>query len=175
MDPTQEQLRQFLHYDPDTGVFTRLRAYRKRHADKVGKPAGCLNKATGYVQFYVCGGLRYAHRMAWIYMHGPIPEGARIDHANQRRDDNRACNLRLATHADNLRNCKVRTDNTSGHKGVHFDSSRGKWAVGIGNRKLGRFDTLDDAIRARRAAAEAEFGAFAAETPPTHRPSPAAS
>lgn len=163
MDPTQSDIRQRLHYDPETGVFTRIAVGSKRQARRVGEHPGTLNKANGYVQFHACGGLQYAHRLAWIYMHGAIPEGAKIDHANRCRHDNRLSNLRLASHADNIRNCKVRTDNTSGVKGVHFDKSRGKWAVGIGNRKLGRFETFEAAIQARRQAAESTFGAFASE------------
>lgn len=163
MDPTQEQVRQRLHYDPETGLFTRVAAGAASQVRRIGKPAGTLNKATGYIQFHACGGLRYAHRLAWIYVHGAIPEGARIDHANRQRHDNRLCNLRLATHADNLRNCKLRTDNTSGVKGVYFDAARGLWAAEIANRKLGRFPSREEAAAARREAARREYGAFASE------------
>jgi hypothetical protein len=163
MDPTQEEIRQRLHYDPETGVFTRIAAGSKAQARRVGEKPGTLNKANGYVQFHACGRLQYAHRLAWIYVHGPIPDGARIDHANQCRHDNRLSNLRLASHADNLRNCKVRSDNKSGVKGVYFDRSRGNWAVQVANRKLGRFETLEAAVQARRKAAEATFGPFASE------------
>ncbi len=162
-DPTQSELKQRLNYDAETGVFVRIAADAGSQRRRIGRPAGTLNKASGYVQFHVCGGLRYAHRMAWIYVHGSIPEGAKIDHANQDRGDNRLCNLRLATHADNLRNCKVRTDNSSGVKGVYFDRSRGMWAAEIVGRKLGRFNTLEAAAQARRQAAEAAYGAFASE------------
>lgn len=163
MDPTQDVLRHFLSYDPTTGVFTRIRAGHSRHADKVGKPCGSVNKHLGYVEIYVDGAKHNAHRLAWIYVHGYIPEGMRPDHENRVRHDNRLGNLRLATHAQNMQNCKLRVDNTSGIKGVSFDTTRGKWAAAVGRRKLGRFDTREEAAAARTAAALAAFGEFATD------------
>ncbi|MBP9148707.1 MAG: HNH endonuclease [Rhodoferax sp.] len=163
MDISQESLKEYCHYEPETGIFTRIKAMNWRHKGNVGKPCGCLNKATGYVEFHVGGALRYGHRLAWIYMHGCIPEGARIDHKDTNRANNKIGNLRLSTHSENLRNCKVRIDNRSGVKGVGFDASRGKWTAHVCTRKLGRFDTLFDAVCARKSAALAVFGEFARE------------
>lgn len=152
-----------MHYEPETGIFTRIRSDGPRHARKVGQQTGYLNPSNGYVEVYVCGTKYTAHRLAWIYSHGSIPPGMHVDHANRQRSDNRLANLRVATHADNLRNCKVRSDNTSGVKGVSFDRSRGKWLAGVGKIKLGRFSTLAEATEARRVAAEQAFGEFANE------------
>jgi hypothetical protein len=163
MDITQEQLKALLSYDPETGVFTRIAPASPRAAWRVGSRCGTRNKVTGYIEIHVYGANHYGHRLAWIYMHGAIPEGMRVDHQNQDRSDNRAENLRLATHADNLRNCKVRVDNTSGVKGVSFDPIRKKWTARVSRRYIGRFDTLEAAAGARRAAAEKAFGAFASE------------
>lgn len=163
MDISQDVLRGLLSYDPTTGVFTRRASPSRRHAAKVGAPCGAVNKANGYVEIHVAGVNRLAHRLAWIYVHGAVPDGMRIDHANRDRADNRLTNLRLASHADNLRNCKLRQDNTSGVKGVSFDRSRGKWAAAVGRVKLGRFDTLEQATAARQAAARESFGPFANE------------
>lgn len=134
-----------------------------RHKGNVGKPCGSLNKYTGYIEFHVNKSLRYGHRMAWIYIHGSIPDGFHIDHINGIRSDNRLINLRLATHSNNLRNCKTRADNTSGVKGVSFDNERDKWVAYVGKKRLGRFDTLLDAAAARYSAANAAFGEFARE------------
>lgn len=163
MDITQDALKALVSYDPETGIFTRLAALSPRASRHVGKQSGSRNKVTGYIEIHVGGAKHYGHRLAWIYAHGAIPEGMRVDHENQDRSDNRLANLRLATHADNLRNCKIRVDNTSGVKGVSFDSSRGKWVAVVGRRHVGRFDTLEAAAGARRAAAEQAFGAFASE------------
>jgi hypothetical protein len=163
MEISQQLLKTFLHYCPESGVFTRIKSDGPRQAARVGKPCGCFNRATGYVDIHVGGRKHNAHRLAWIYEHGPIPAGFRVDHENRVRSDNRLSNLRLATQADNLRNCKVRADNTSGVKGVTFDRTRNKWAAAVGRMKLGRFDTLFDAAAARRSAANRVFGAFANE------------
>lgn len=167
MDISQERLKELLSYDAEAGVFTRLEVLAPRHAEKVGKPCGTTNRATGYVEIHVDGRNHYAHRLAWIYARGPIPAGARIDHRNRDPGDNRIGNLRIATQADNLRNCKARRDNSTGVKGVTFDRSRGKYAVSVGKAKLGRFDTLLDAAAARISAANAAFGEFANEQPIT--------
>ena len=163
MDIAQEELKHFLEYDPATGVFTRIRAGSPRHASKIGKPCGTINKVLGYVEINVGGRNHYGHRLAWIYVHGCIPEGARIDHEDWNRANNRLTNLRCATHAQNLQNCKTRTDNTSGVKGVWWDAARQQWAAGVGKRKLGRFGTLLDAACARKSAALLRHGEFAAE------------
>lgn len=54
--------------------------------------------------------------------------------------------------------------NRSGHVGVNWDKSRGKWAAGIrfrGKRyNLGRYDDIRDAIAAREAAEKEIYGRF---------------
>jgi hypothetical protein len=54
---------------------------------------------------------------------------------------------------------------TSGAKGVHFNPTRGKFEAHITHRykyyHLGRFDTLEQAVAARREAAERLHGNFA--------------
>ena len=56
---------------------------------------------------------------------------------------------------------KVRSDNTSGIKGVSFDKRRGKWCAYITvrgkTRALGRFGTLAEAAEARREAEQDLF------------------
>jgi hypothetical protein len=163
MEIGQRELRELLDYNPETGQFTRIKALTPRAQRFVGRPCGKPNKVTGYVEIHAGGRLRYAHRLAWIHARGQIPEGAYIDHINGNRADNRLENLRIASHADNLRNCKLRVDNTSGVKGVSFDASRGQWVASVGRRHIGRFPTIEQAAAARRAAATEAFGAFAAE------------
>jgi hypothetical protein len=50
----------------------------------------------GYVQIKISGKLYHAHRLAWLYVYGYMPE-KEIDHINRIRDDNRIANLREAT------------------------------------------------------------------------------
>ena len=56
---------------------------------------------------------------------------------------------------------KLNKNNTSGYKGVHFDKSRNKWIAQIQFQRkthiLGRFDTLAEAIKARKDGEEKYF------------------
>jgi hypothetical protein len=88
-----------------------------------------------------------------------------IDHINRDTTDNRWVNLRLATISENGANAKMRCDNKSGFKGVSWGADRGKWGAYIQvNSKsigLGRYDILEDAVEAYKAASEKYFGEFA--------------
>ena len=90
-----------------------------------------------------------------------FPKGKYVDHINHNTLDNRKCNLRICNNADNLRNGKIRTNNKSGYNGICFDKNRNKWLVGIKvNYKrifLGRYDKIEDAIKARKEAEEKYF------------------
>lgn len=44
-----------------------------------------------------------AHRMVWVWMHGPIPSGLTVNHLNGIKDDNRPANLELATMSEQRR------------------------------------------------------------------------
>lgn len=162
-EATQELVREFFEYNPETGEFTRIKSIAHGRRDMVGKVSGSTNRATGYVEMCVGGVKQYAHRLAWIYMHGEIPEGRYIDHINGCRSDNRIANLRLAMPRNNLHNCKVRSDNTTGVKGVSYDPSRGKWVANVGKIRLGRFDTLFEAACARKSTALCVYGEFSRE------------
>jgi hypothetical protein len=106
---TAERLRELLHYDPDTGVFTWLRVKGRRV--RVGALSGKANGG-GYFQIGVDGRIYYAHRLAWLYVHGEWPV-ASIDHVNCDRCDNRLANLRPATKAQNAANARKRTDTSA--------------------------------------------------------------
>lgn len=88
-----------------------------------------------------------------------------VDHINGDGLDNRRGNLRPATDAGNRRNARLRTDNTSGFKGVYWYKSREKWRAKIyvdGQGKcLGYHATPEEAARAYDAAARELHGEFA--------------
>ena len=79
-----------------------------------------------------------------------------IDHINRDKLDNRKCNLRICTQAQNSYNHNIRSNNKSGVVGVCWSNTYKLWIAYIGfeNKriKLGKFSSLEDAIKARREA-----------------------
>lgn len=160
MKLTAERLRELLHYNPETGVFTWLEA---RRCGRTGKNAGTL-KPNGYVEIEIEQRSYKAHRLAFLYMTGEWPD-ADVDHKNRRRADNRWTELRPASRAENLANSGPRRNNTSGFKGVSKRADTGRWRaqfrVGGKSVALGSFDTPEEAHQAYMAAAREHFGEFA--------------
>lgn len=95
------------------------------------------------------------------------PKDAIVDHINHNGLDNRKCNLRICTNQENICNCLVPKNNKSGHKGIYWAKDRQKWTVQVTiNNKtkyIGRYDNLENAIKARKEAAEKYYGEFANE------------
>lgn len=170
--PSVAYLRERLHYEPATGVLTwRIRPTEhfpdKAHCDTwntryAGKSAGAAHNS-GYRILDIDDVALMAHRIVWAMFYGnDVPYD--IDHIDGNRTNNRIDNLRLATRAENLANAKKRKHTKTGVKGVSFDTNRGKFQAHITvlykKHHLGRFDTLDEAIAARRIAAERLQGKF---------------
>ena len=88
-----------------------------------------------------------------------------VDHINRNQLDNRRENLRICTQHENSFNQSIRCNNTSGVLGVSWDKARNKWSAYIqinGKKKsLGRYNTKEEAIEARRLAEIEYFGEFA--------------
>lgn len=115
-DLTPERLRELLHYNPETGVFTWLVSLRG-HV-KTGDKAG-YRAAIGYIKIKIGGTLFYGHRLAWLYEHGVWPRHG-LDHRDGDKSNNKLSNLREATQAENLQNVSISKRNTSGFLGVYF-------------------------------------------------------
>jgi hypothetical protein len=101
-----------------------------------------------------------------LKMHRLIfPGSEQVDHVNGNGLDNRNANLRGATAAENNHNACKRLDNTSGFKGVYWNTRDRRWRarIEVSGRKihLGCHDDLEEAARAYDAAARERFGAFA--------------
>ena len=77
-----------------------------------------------------------------------------VDHINHNKLDNRKSNLRICTHQQNCMNV---SDNV---KGIHYDKSRNKWMAHIKGKNLGRFNTKEEAIEARKQAEMDYFGEY---------------
>jgi hypothetical protein len=88
-----------------------------------------------------------------------------VDHRNGDGLDCRKANLRTCLKFQNNRNARVRTDNTSGYKGVSWWKHGERWTAGImldGKRRhIGYFPTAEDSARAYDAVAQWLWGEFA--------------
>lgn len=106
-----------------------------------------------------------AHRVAYELFIGPIPPGMQIDHRCGCRICVNPDHLRVATHAENMRNQKTPKDNTSGFKGVSWNKRKKKWRAGIrANGKtvnLGDYSSPEAAHTAYCEAAKRYHGEFA--------------
>ena len=92
------------------------------------------------------------------------PSGMLVDHVNGDGLDNRRCNLRLATPAENNQNRRLSLSNTSGYKGVCFDKHKGKWRalIAANGRKvhLGHYTSAAEAAEAYETASICFHGAY---------------
>lgn len=146
---TQEELKARLRYDLNTGVFTHRISAGGR---KVGAKAGSCVR--GYIKIGVMYQSYLAHRLAWLYIHGEWPK--MIDHINHDRADNRMDNLREVSNAQNMRNAKMYSSNTSGVMGVSWMKHIKKWDAFIyrehRKKSLGYFSDKQEAINVRKEA-----------------------
>lgn len=139
---TQQELKKHINYNPETGVFTRVNSTRW---DFAGGDTG-----TGYKRISIKGKTYKAHRLAWLYVTGNMPDGV-IDHINGIRDDNRFCNLREVTTKQNAQNMKsARRDNKSGYLGVNVEGSKFSASIKVDGKKkyLGSYPTPEQAHEA---------------------------
>lgn len=116
---TQSELKYKLHYNENTGIFTRI---------KTGEIAGFIRN--GYIIIGINQKEYRAHRLAWLYVYGYMPNKF-IDHINLNKSDNRICNLRQATKSQNAMNVKLSSKNKSGYKGVSWNKEKNKWKVAL--------------------------------------------
>lgn len=152
----REKLQELLSYHPESGVFIWRKSSRRGF---VGKLAGHVAK-NGYIQIRVCGKLYYAHRLAFLYMTGSMPDVC--DHKNRNTTDNRWENLRQATYSESSSNTIKKS--RSGYRGVSWSSRSKKWRAKIAvNKKtieLGLFDCKHHAFCEYVLAARKHFGEF---------------
>lgn len=178
-----------LDYNPKSGVLF-WKARPRHHFKTDGSWNLCLTRdagriagspdAYGYLTVKISGKRYKAHRIAWAIIKGinldDVP--AEIDHDNLVKDDNREDNLRPASGSQNCSNTGVRSDNSSGHKGVDFHKKNNLWRARIMKDGksvfLGWFNTSEEAVTAR-SAAQPLHGAFARLSANDNTPAQAAS
>ena len=163
--PSIERLHELFEYK-DGALF-----YKKDLHNSLGKKtkivagtcAGGLHPL-GYRKIRVDGKVYFEHRIIW-QMFNNEPCDFVIDHINNKRDDNRIENLRLASCNENNQNTVLRKDNTSGAKGVTWNERDKRWTASIsvnGKRKaLGNFKDFSLAKEFVQLARDMVHGSFA--------------
>lgn len=145
------QISHLFHYNPDSGDLS----FNSKPVNSIlrGKKS-----RTDYYRVNVGGKSYLAHRIAWAIYYGVEPEG-QIDHIDGNGLNNKISNLRCVTPNENMRNCRLSKNNTTGVNGVWVQGKKYVAEIMINRRKisLGRFDDLDEAKEARRAA-EVKYG-----------------
>lgn len=170
---TQEYVRSLFEYDPETGVLTWKERPREHFATEqswrlmnkrcAGKVAGSLHQGKGSYLAICLKGVKFlVHRLIWVWVTGEWPD--EVDHINGDRADNRFCNLRNVSRAENMKNKRLSSANKSGVTGVVWHKAAGKWVAQIrvsGQQyHLGVFETVEEAANVR-AAAQREHCFFA--------------
>ena len=129
---------------------------------KAGDWAGCIREEevgstlTKYWQIRIDGKLYYASRIIYFMHYGIDPYPMQVDHKDINSLNNSVDNLRLGDDVLQGQNQGIRSDNTSGVKGVYWNKAASKWRadITVGNKKkhLGYFATVKEAAAARNAA-----------------------
>lgn len=152
--PSIETIEHFFRYDPETGDITwRVPA---AHRVKAGQTAGSRN-AKGQIVIRLQGKLLKAHIIAYALMTGEWPTGV-VSHKDGKRDNNRWSNLEHVTESQQAWLHAEAPPNSTGHRGVRYDKRRRKYEAfikeGGKRRRLGRFNTPEEASQAYEAEAQ---------------------
>ena len=152
---TQEEVKELLDYNPDTGVFVwkpRDNVRKTWNTRYAGTIAGSYDYE-GYWRMAIHNRTQKAHRIAWLYVYGEFPSD-QIDHINGVKHDNRIENLRVVSSKINHENKKKGKSNNkySNLLGVTFCKKVKKWKAQITYDKkchfIGFYDDPEDAHRA---------------------------
>lgn len=158
-DLTLDVLKEYVSYDPLTGVFMQIKKTHSRdNKRKLNEPLG-YKDGRGYIHFSLFGKKYKAHRLAWLYVHGKLPPEF-IDHIDGNRTNNKISNLRLANNSENQTNRRVILS-ASGYKGV-YPTGKGRWMAQYNKIHLGCFDDPRDAADTYDKYVVEMFGDFAA-------------
>ena len=147
------KIRELFDYDPHTGILRwRVSKARRIHTgDIAGVPSGNrLNVMIDYCNYKV-------HHLCWAYFYGVWPT-SELDHKDGNGLNNSIDNLREATRSQNSGNMRAHSDNVLGFKGV--SQSRNKFVARVKGRRIGLYDTPEEAYASYCVEAKKEFGEF---------------
>ena len=156
---TFERANELFRYDPISGKVFRKVTTSSRSIK--GTEAGSLDKRERYLRVTVDRIGYQLHRVIMLLVHGHLDKNVHVDHISHNRADNRLCNLRLVSLAENNKNKSRDRRNSTGVTGVRFNKRDNTWGAHIGVNKteihLGTFKTLEEATAAR-SKAEVKYG-----------------
>jgi hypothetical protein len=115
---TKDILRELFNYQ--NGDLVRKTLPRKRYANA---------KKSEYLSTFVNGVYYRTHKLVFLYHYGYIPK--QIDHIDNNKHNNCVENLRECLPSNNSMNIGIRSDNSSGVKGVAWEPKRKKWRVRV--------------------------------------------
>ena len=161
--PTQDELRRLLYYNRKTGLFV-WRVEVRPNRPLRGCSAG-THDGHGHIAIRINGCTFPAHRIAWIYVRGQIPDDLEVDHVDMNGINNKFKNLRLATFTQQQMNRRALSNNKCGLKGVHFVKRSRRWCaqITIQNKRtwIGEFETVELAAQAYFSEAKKHYGEYA--------------
>jgi len=163
---TQFYLKECIHYNPSTGdamwktrPVTHFKSERDSkiwNSNNAGNDIFCKGN-NGYLKLSINSKQYSLHRIAFLYVDGEMPVN-QVDHIDRNRLNNTFSNLRHATAIQNAQNQPIRSNNTSGIKGVFWNSSRGKWCARITvNKKVIFLGYHTEKLKAKSARKAAEI------------------
>lgn len=171
MNLTQEQVRQLLTYNKNTGeIFWKLRdislfkderSWKTWNTRYSGKHAGTKGQFNGkwYGVIRINSRQYLTHRVIWLHVTGDSP--IEIDHEDSNGLNNKWSNLRNVTHQVNCTNTRMKSNNISGSMGVHWCNRDKRWVARIHLQGktvgLGYYRDKQEAIDARLKA-EIKYG-----------------
>ena len=109
------ELHKYLMYNPWTGILY----WKIKPAKQIIVNTIAGHKINGYIRIGLRGKEYLAHRLAWLFVYGYIPEND-IAHIDRIRHHNWIKNLRESSRQCNVRNTGNYSTNTSGVKGVSW-------------------------------------------------------
>lgn len=165
---THEQVRQQFIYYPETGAIWRIARAdgRKVTPFRCDKARSCTYsdiRLALYRWVSIRKHYKPAHRVAWFWVTGSLPGG--IDHKDRDGQNNKWDNLRVADQSENLANSRLRNNNTSGQRGVSWNTEKQKWVAVICFKKIryhiGYYRNKESAIADYKKAQHSIHGVFA--------------
>jgi hypothetical protein len=137
-------------------------AGRNWFAQIARKPDGSVRTVYAVANFRRSDGTRSLLRLHRLI--NSTPCGLETDHIDGDGLNNRRANLRNVTTAENVRNARIRLNNSSGFKGVYWDNRASKWCGQIVSNGvkvcLGYYETAVDAHAAYCEASARLHGEF---------------